>query len=610
MKKTEPKSKKNTGTRRWVKKDMPKSRGSIAEISPVEMEKVIHELHVHQVELETQNEQLRQAQIEATEVREKYANLYDFAPVGYFSFDRKGNIIEVNVTGASLVGGEKRSLKGQPFHRFITPGHFSIFQSHLQMALEIPRKQSCRLKLNRKDGSLFDALIETIAVIGSKDKLDHYRSSVTDITEITEADAEAARLATFPQLNPNPIAEVDFAGQIHYLNPAAERLFPNLRQRGTGHPWLVDWESLVRKLREGGTKVIIREVKVGGRWCQQTLHLVEETPRIRIYGMDITERKQAEEELKRLNRTLKAISDSSQAMMRSTNETELLHEVCRIIVEDCGHAMVWIGYAEDNEAKTVRPVAYAGFEEGYVETLEITWADTKRGRGPTGTAIRTGKPSACRNMLTDPLFKPWREEATERGYASSIVLPLMAGGKAFGAVNIYSRESDPFSEDEVKLLTELADDLAYGIIVTRFRAERKKMEEDLKHRTLELEAVNQELESFSYSVSHDLRAPLRAIDGYARLILKKQGDKFDQDTLDKFNVIRSSTHMMGQLIDDLLTFSRLGRKHISLYAGGHGYPHERCMERSAGERPGEEHNVYSREHACRATVTGLSSSRY
>jgi PAS domain S-box-containing protein len=352
--------------------------------------------------------------------------------------------------------------------------------------------------------------------------------------------------------------------------------------------------------------------------------------------------------------------------------------------------MVWIGYAEDNEAKTVRPVAYAGFEEGYVETLNITWADTKRGRGPTGTAIRTGKPSACRNMLTDPLFKPWRKEATERGYASSIVLPLMAGGKAFGAVNIYSRESDPFSEDEVKLLTELADDLAYGITVTRFRAiydkakealresegryrslfssmtagfalheiicndkgkpcdyrfldinpaferltglkreemigrtvnevlpnvdtywleiygkvaltgesvhfenyasaldrhyevlayrpaprqfatiftditERKKMEEDLKHRTLELEHVNKELESFSYSVSHDLRAPLRAIDGYARLILKKQGDKFDQDTLDKFNVIRSSTHLMGQLIDDLLTFSRLGRKHMSL----------------------------------------------
>jgi len=74
------------------------------------------------------------------------------------------------------------------------------------------------------------------------------------------------------------------------------------------------------------------------------------------------------------------------------------------------------------------------FEEGYIDTLKITWADTERGHGPTGTAIRTGKPTPCRNMLTDPRFEPWRKEAIKRGYASSIVLPLMAGGKAFGAL--------------------------------------------------------------------------------------------------------------------------------------------------------------------------------
>jgi PAS domain S-box-containing protein len=93
---------------------------------------------------------------------------------------------------------------------------------------------------------------------------------------------------------------------------------------------------------------------------------------------------------------------------------------------------------------------------------------------------------------------------------------------------------------------------------------RRQAEMELAERTKQLEAANKDLDSFSYSVAHDLRAPLRAIDGYARMILRKQGDKFDKDTLDKFNVIRSNTHTMGQLIDDLLAFSRLGKKHVSL----------------------------------------------
>jgi signal transduction histidine kinase len=107
---------------------------------------------------------------------------------------------------------------------------------------------------------------------------------------------------------------------------------------------------------------------------------------------------------------------------------------------------------------------------------------------------------------------------------------------------------------------------AKGKFATVFQdiSERKQAEEEIKKRTAQLEELNRELESFSYSVSHDLRAPLRAIDGYARMILKKQTNKFDEDTLHKFNVIRSSTHMMSQLIDDLLTFSRLGRQHMSV----------------------------------------------
>jgi serine phosphatase RsbU (regulator of sigma subunit)/PAS domain-containing protein len=175
-------------------------------------------------------------------------------------------------------------------------------------------------------------------------------------------------------------------------------------------------------------------------------------------------------------------------MMRAQNEADYLAEVCRIVVEDCGHAMVWVGYAEQDEAKSVRPVASAGFEVGYLETLNITWADTPRGRGPTGTAIRTGKPSASGNFLTDPKFEPWREEALRRGYASSAVFPLTTDGKTFGAITIYSTKHDAFNDEEMDLLSKLADDLAYGITAIRLQAEVVAARAEAQRRVAELES--------------------------------------------------------------------------------------------------------------------------
>jgi signal transduction histidine kinase len=200
----------------------------------------------------------------------------------------------------------------------------------------------------------------------------------------------------------------------------------------------------------------------------------QESARHRSVGQE--QHQLVEDELRRLNRTLKALSESDQAMMRAQDESHYLQDVCRIIVQDCGYAMVWIGFAEHDPAKSIRPAVSAGFEEGYLQTLNLTWADADRGRGPTGTAIRTAQPCMCRNMLKDPNFVPWREEALKRGYASSLALPLLAEGNAFGAVTIYCRLPDGFSEQEVKLLSELATDLAYGITALRLRAEHSRTE--------------------------------------------------------------------------------------------------------------------------------------
>jgi PAS domain S-box-containing protein len=192
--------------------------------------------------------------------------------------------------------------------------------------------------------------------------------------------------------------------------------------------------------------------------------------------MDLTAYKQGQEELRRLNRTLLALNDSNRAQLQAQSETELLEDVCRIITATCGHAMVWIGFAENDRAKTVRPVACAGFDEGYLDTLHISWDDTERGRGPTGTAIRTGQPNQCTHILTAPRFIPWRDEALKRGFASSLALPLMENGKAFGAVTIYSRQAAGFSSDEKNLLGDLVGDLALGITTLRLREAQRQAE--------------------------------------------------------------------------------------------------------------------------------------
>jgi len=195
---------------------------------------------------------------------------------------------------------------------------------------------------------------------------------------------------------------------------------------------------------------------------------------------DITDRKRAEEALHHSNRQLRMLSDCNQALIRITDEMELLTTICTITVREGGYRMAWVGYAEHDASKTIRPMAHAGFEEGYLQNLNITWADDERGIGPMGAAIRTERPCLVRHIASDSRFAPWRAEAAKRGYAAACALPLAASDQIFGALGIYSSASDAFDAEEINLLSELASDLAFGIAVLRTQAERKRAAQALR----------------------------------------------------------------------------------------------------------------------------------
>jgi PAS domain S-box-containing protein len=194
---------------------------------------------------------------------------------------------------------------------------------------------------------------------------------------------------------------------------------------------------------------------------------------------DITARQQAEESLRRATRALKTLNECNQALVRATDEAAFLQDVCRIIVEVGGYHLAWVGFAQDDAAKTVLPVAYVGSEGEGPDWIKITWGDDDRGQGPGGKAIRTGRPAMAKNILMDPYFAPWRDEALNRGYASSLSLPLKSEARILGALNIYAQEPDAFDAEEVQLLEELAGEVAYGIEALRTRAAHLKAEAQL-----------------------------------------------------------------------------------------------------------------------------------
>jgi signal transduction histidine kinase len=210
-----------------------------------------------------------------------------------------------------------------------------------------------------------------------------------------------------------------------------------------------------------------------------------------------------EEELGRLNRILQTLYQCNHALVHATDENQLFQAVCEILVEVGGLRLAWVGQCENDAEKTVRPVAQAGFGVDYVENARISWGEeTEKGRGPTGVALRTGKPYWVKDTRTDPCFDPWRSDAISRGYASCVTLPLIADGKRLGNLSLYAGEPNAFNESTVNQYTELANNLAYGVTALRAREERREHRarlaraNELLRRSLDALARDQRLQSF------------------------------------------------------------------------------------------------------------------
>lgn len=289
---------------------------------------------------------------------------------------------------------------------------------------------------------------------------------------------------------PDPLFELDLDGRcldVHTTRSDALAAPPDTLKGRTVREVIPEHaaEECMRALREaeqagwsGGRKIELSlaneprwfELSVAKKASEST-----ERPSFIVLSRDVTDRHLAEAGVKRLTRLYATLSQCNQAIVRCTDQAELLRQICQAAVTFGEMKMVWIGLVDD-EDRLVKPVASYGEGTDYLDDLQISMdADNPLGRGPTGVALRTDQPYWCQDFANDPATAPWHERGRTYGWRASAALPLHRDGAVIGIMNLYAGEVNAFDESARNLLVEMATDIDFALNRFLEDAERRRL---------------------------------------------------------------------------------------------------------------------------------------
>ncbi|MCP4688571.1 MAG: PAS domain S-box protein [Desulfobacterales bacterium] len=294
------------------------------ELSAEDARRLLHELQVHQIELKEQNEELRRTQLELAESRDKYAELYDFAPVGYFSVDENGRIMEANLTGANLLGVDRSFLIDKPFSRFVVGNDQDAFYLFRRKVFKTGARRTFELEMAKEDGESFAAWLECTPVRNGRGDFSRFRVVVVDVSQRKRA--EEARRA-MSELNesivnslPVGIAVYNSAGDCIVANDAAGNMVGASKDRVLQQNYhrIESWKEsglytvALSAARENKTKhhkidVTTTFGKERVIDCRLTPIRVGGAPHLLIMADDVTERRRSEEALKKSEEQFKEV---------------------------------------------------------------------------------------------------------------------------------------------------------------------------------------------------------------------------------------------------------------------------------------------------------------
>jgi signal transduction histidine kinase len=282
-----------------------------------------------------------------------------------------------------------------------------------------------------------------------------------------------------------------------------------------------------------------------------------------------TELARSRESLLRTNRTLRLLAAVKDVIRSAADKQALLEELCGTVARMSACPMVYVARAEHAPDKPLTVVAQAGFPESWRERIHLSWGDNEHGAGAAGRSVREGSVCVIRNVRGDGRYLQSRELDVE----TILGLPIHVGERVWGVLVLASPQAEAFDAEEIRLLEEVSDEIGRGIELLRLRAEKEAaeaallemmqgLERRVVERTAELEQANRELNAFGYSLSHDLRAPLRSIDGFALALHEECGPGLSEECRSFLDRIRAAAQRMSVLIDDMIRLAQISNQEM------------------------------------------------
>lgn len=439
------------------------------------------------------------AERERNAVAQRLALIMQHANDVILLLDDEGRILEANERALATYGYTLEEFRALP-RGGLRPAPVSEEFAGQYNLLESPDGVVFETLHRRKDGSVFPVEISGRGVLidGRRHVLGIYR----DITERKKAEAELqfrnVLLSTQQETSLDGILVVDAAARILSYNRRFVEMWaipPTLLQTEADEPLLqfvtaqiADPAAFLARVahlyehRQATSRdeLLLADGRIFDRYSAPIFG-----PDERYYGRvwyfrDITERKNHEREIERLNRVYFVISQVNQALVRAKTREILFAEVCRVLVEIGGFRLAWIGWLNPT-TQLIAPVAVAGDRHDYVSALRIsTDANAPEGRGPSGVAFRDGCTYVCNDFFADPATVIWRERAQAVGFQSSIALPLRCEGQTRGLLTVYAAEKNFYAPREITLLEEAAGDVSFALDVFANEVRRGEAEVALR----------------------------------------------------------------------------------------------------------------------------------